>query len=151
AAYYAQLGGLLGSSGDSPRVESALRTAFELDPCEPNFAGLLANFMRERNRLDGGISVARQGLECSPDAENLHLELGHLRARAGDITGAEQAFRRAHELNARSAWPVLALTELFEQQGRAAEAAATLEGALQSDPDNPRLLQRYVPVLSAMG
>src|SRR5262249_47277231 len=96
AAYYAQLGGPLRSRGDSQRVESALRTAFELDPCEPNFAGLLANFLRERNRLDEGISVARQGLECSPYAENLHLELGHLLARAGDITGAEQAFRRAH-------------------------------------------------------
>jgi DNA-binding NarL/FixJ family response regulator len=67
-------------------------------------------------------------------AESFYVS-GDLRRRLGDLTGAEEAFRRAHELG-RDPQPGLALLRLA--QGRADAAAAGLRACLTTG-DWPRL------------
>ena len=56
-----------------------------------------------------------------------HYEIGEIRRLRGDLTGAEEAFRRAHELG-RDPQPGLALVRLA--QGQADAAAASIRTAL---------------------
>src|SRR3954465_9680286 len=56
-----------------------------------------------------------------------HYEIGEIRRLRGDLTGAEEAFRRAHELG-RDPQPGLALVRLA--QGQPDTAAASIRTAL---------------------
>jgi tetratricopeptide (TPR) repeat protein len=70
-------------------------------------------------------------------------ELGLVRLRMGDISGAEDAFKRTHELGA-VAEPGLSLLRLA--RGDAAAAAASIEAALASTPSSdPFSRARHLP------
>jgi ATP/maltotriose-dependent transcriptional regulator MalT len=78
-------------------------------------------------------------------------ELGEIRLRTGDLDGAEEAFRRAHEMGA-APHPGLALLRL--EQGRAQDAAVALVGALAATSRplaRARLLPAQVEVSAAVG
>jgi len=80
-----------------------------------------------------------------------HYEIGEIRRLRGDLEGAEQAFRQAHELG-RDPQPGLALVRLA--QGRAGAAATSITTALEGS-DEPlaraRLLAAQVPIALAAG
>jgi DNA-binding CsgD family transcriptional regulator len=84
-------------------------------------------------------------------AEAFYLA-GEIRRLRGDTEGAEECFRRAHELG-RDPQPGLALLRLG--QGRAEIAAAALRGALGDEEATPlvraRLLSAQVEVALALG
>jgi tetratricopeptide (TPR) repeat protein len=70
-------------------------------------------------------------------------ELGLLRLRMGDIAGAEEAFKRTHELGA-VAEPGLSLLRLA--RGDAAAAATSIEAAIASTPSSdPFARARHLP------
>jgi tetratricopeptide (TPR) repeat protein len=70
-------------------------------------------------------------------------ELGVLRLRAGDASGAEDAFKRAHELGA-TVDPGLSLLRLA--RGDALGALASIEGAIASTPpSDPLARARHLP------
>jgi class 3 adenylate cyclase len=78
-------------------------------------------------------------------------EVGELRLRMGDLAGAEEAFRRAHELGAGHA-PGSALLQLA--RGDKAGAAAAIKRALESVRDRVsrgRLLPAQVEIAVAAG
>ena len=54
-------------------------------------------------------------------------ELGHIRLRVGDLTGAEEAFRQAHELGA---YPQSGFALLRLSQGRVEDASAAIRRSL---------------------
>jgi DNA-binding NarL/FixJ family response regulator len=58
-----------------------------------------------------------------------HYEVGEIRRLRGDLVGAEQAFRRAHELG-HDAQPGLALVRL--EQGQVSAAMASIRAALEA-------------------
>lgn len=78
-------------------------------------------------------------------------ELGEIRLRIGDLAGAEEAFSTAYELG-RDPQPGLALVRLA--QGRADDAAAALDRALDARPEDllrrARLLPAQVEVALAL-
>lgn len=80
-----------------------------------------------------------------------HYEIGEVRRLRGDLDGAEEAFRRAHELG-RDPQPGLALVRLA--QGRVDSAAASIATAV-AGTDEPlpraRLLAAQVPIALAAG
>jgi DNA-binding CsgD family transcriptional regulator len=81
-----------------------------------------------------------------------HYEVGQIRRFRGDLTGAEEAYDRAHELG-RDPQPGLALLRLA--QGKPAAAAASVMAALQVAAPAPleraRLLSAQVPIALAAG
>jgi DNA-binding CsgD family transcriptional regulator len=62
-----------------------------------------------------------------------HYQVGEIRRGRGDLTGAEESYRRAHELG-RDPQPGLALLRLA--QGRVAAASASIRAALATQPDD---------------
>lgn len=85
-------------------------------------------------------------------AADAHYLTGEIRCRRGDYAGAEEAFRRAHELG-RDPQPGLALLRL--SQGDADAAAAALRSALAGTPSGPlrrgRLLAAHVQAELRLG
>jgi len=85
-------------------------------------------------------------------AAEAFYELGEIRLRLGDLVGADQAFRQAHELG-REPEPGLALLHLAE--GRADAALAAVKSALAETGDDrlarARLLPATVEVALAAG
>jgi ATP/maltotriose-dependent transcriptional regulator MalT len=81
-----------------------------------------------------------------------HYEVGEIRRFRGDLTGAEDAYERAHELG-RDPQPGLALLRLA--QGRPDQAAASIAAALQVAAPAPleraRFLSAQVPIALAAG
>lgn len=63
-----------------------------------------------------------------------HYEIGEIRRLRGDLVGAEEAFRSAHELG-REPQPGLALVRLA--QGRIETAARSIQAALDAQPADP--------------
>lgn len=87
-----------------------------------------------------------------PNAAAGFVKIGEIRRRIGDYDGAEEAFRRAEELNGQ-AWADIALLRL--SQGRHQAAAATITRALEEAGGNRlargKLLAAHVQVMVATG
>jgi DNA-binding CsgD family transcriptional regulator len=87
-----------------------------------------------------------------PNAADGFVKVGEIRRRIGDHQGAEEAFRRAEELNGQ-AWAGLALLRLA--QGRHDTAAAIIARALEEAGPNRlargKLLPTHVQVMVATG
>jgi class 3 adenylate cyclase len=125
------------------------------------FPGMCRVYRAEVMRLRGEWGAAHEDAqlaceelrEWSPaTAGAAFYELGEIRLRIGDLEGAEQAFRQAHELD-REPVPGLALLELA--RGNAAGGAALVERALAEEAQHrfgrARLLPAKVELLLALG
>jgi class 3 adenylate cyclase len=124
------------------------------------FPGICRVHRAEMLRLRGAWE--RAGAEAATACEELpgynplqagaaFREVGELRLRMGDLEGADQAFRRAHELGSGPA-PGSALLQLA--RGDKAGAAATIRRALASVRDRiarGRLLPAQVEIAVATG
>jgi len=116
-----------------------------------------ATIMRFLGAWNEAEREARQALEelrsfhVGYAAAALH-EIGEVRLRLGDIAGAEEAFRQAHELG-RDPQPGLALLRVA--QGKPDAALASIRTALEERPDDrlerARLLPAFVEVALAAG
>ena len=78
-----------------------------------------------------------------PNAAAGFVQVGEIRRRIGDYAGAEEAFRRAEELNGQ-AWAGLALLRLA--QGRADAATAIIGRALEEAGGNKLARGKLLPV-----
>ncbi len=87
-----------------------------------------------------------------PNAAQGFVKVGEIRRRIGDYDGAEEAFRRAEELNGQ-AWAGLALLRLA--QGRNDRAAAIMARALEETGGNRlargKLLPAHVQIMVTSG
>jgi len=96
------------------------------------------------------VASTLDGIHTASAAE-CHYALGEIRRLRGDETGAEAAFRMAHE-RGRDPEPGLALLRLA--QGRTSAATASVRAALAANPGRlarPRLLAAQVEIALAAG
>jgi class 3 adenylate cyclase len=125
------------------------------------FPGMCRVYRAEVMRLRGDWITAQEDAklacvelrEWSPAvAGAAFYELGEIRLRTGDLEGAEQAFRQAHELD-RDPVPGLALLELA--RGNARGGAALIDRALADAADDrfdrARLLPAKVELALVLG
>ena len=121
--------------------------------CRVHRAGLL-QWRGEWIRAEAEARQACAELEGMnlPNAAAGFVEIGEIRRRIGDYEGAEEAFRRAEELNGQ-AWAGLALLRLA--QGRRDRAAAIISRALEESAGNRlargKLLPAHVQIMAATG
>ena len=109
------------------------------------FPGICRVYRAEIMRMRGAWAEAEQeARRASDELRDFNLlaaggafhEIGEVRLLAGDLAGAEDAFRQAHELG-HDPQPGLALLRLAE--GRAKAAAKSLERALADATEDPFL------------
>jgi class 3 adenylate cyclase len=125
------------------------------------FPGMCRVYRAEVMRLRGEWGAAHEDAQLACDelrewspatAGAAFYELGEIRLRTGDLDGAEQAFRQAHELD-REPVPGLALLE--QARGNTAAGATLLDRALADALphrfDRARLLPARVELALALG
>lgn len=127
AALYAQFGAL-------PQALGLVRRALEADPAWFRAHRALTDYHENRRYL----TIAVGGLELLASSQDeVPLVLGAVAAaryQAGDSAGAEKAARRATAAGPRALAARLYLGQLAIDRGRAGEALAQLEMALEIDP-----------------
>ena len=115
------------------------------------FPGVCRVYRAEIMRLRGAWSEAeREARRASDELRDFNLpaaggafrEIGEIRLRVGDLAGAEDAFRQAHELG-HDPQPGLALLRLAEGTGKA--AAASIKRALADESWDPLARARLLP------
>jgi tetratricopeptide (TPR) repeat protein len=85
---------------------------------------------------DEYIAEFRQALELNPKHASAYILLGlAYYDRDKDATVAEAEILRALEMSPQSKWAYYHLGEIYRQEGRADEAAAMYQQALEIDPD----------------
>ena len=125
----------------SVKSEAAFRRAIELDPeFAPAYAGLAYSLVimsdGSRERVEGALAAARQGLALDPDLALGHAMLGVVNGTRGftSLEEAEGQLRRALELDPALSDAYNWLLVNLLQQGRLAEAWSIGEQGIQVDP-----------------
>jgi Flp pilus assembly protein TadD len=127
------LGMTQAAAGRSREAESTLRAALALDPASlPGMQELFALCDARGGAVDLE-PLLRAGLRHEPRAGMFHNWLGLVLKRKGDRRGAEMEFRQALEVAPDLVGCMANLGGLYLEEGRAAEAATVLQGALDRD------------------
>lgn len=140
AATYADMG----RTADADRE---FRTAVALAPLSSAARNAYGLFLLDQGRE----ADAREQFQLSVDADansEAQENLGQILVRSGDAQRAQAAFTAALALNPFDARAHLGLAELYEQQGRASDAAREYRAVLETDPKNAPALAalRRLPV-----
>lgn len=99
---------------------------------------LLANAYAAQSKLDLAIQEVGTALQLDPGNAGFHNNLGMFLERTGDVAGAEAAFKKAAERDAKSPTPFLLMAELYAHQQRMPEAEQALQKAVELDPASPQ-------------
>jgi Flp pilus assembly protein TadD len=127
------LGMTQAAAGRPTEAEVSLRGALALDPASlPGMQELFALY-DARGRAAELEPLLRSGLRREPRAGMFHNWLGLVLKRKGDRRGAEMEFRQALEVAPDLVGCMANLGGLYLEEGRAPEAAAVLQGALDRD------------------
>jgi tetratricopeptide (TPR) repeat protein len=96
--------------------------------------GGLGDAAREAGRYDQAIAAYKAGLEVTPNAAPLLLNLGLTYAARGDMGGAVNAYRQSLQADPRQPLGEVNLGVALEQGGDADGARAAYERAIAADP-----------------
>lgn len=122
------------SSGDSSAAESALLEAVEEFPDDPVAHALLARVYESEGLLEQALDEYRRSLELDPDQAELHHRVGVILYSGGDIAGAIAELETAVSVDGDFVGGRLFLADLYEEDGRMAEAAEQLSAVLELEP-----------------
>ena len=121
--------------GEFEIAEAHYRESLEIEPQAAIHNDL--GFVLERQGLvDEAVEHYRQALALDPESASAHANLAGTLARSGQWIAAENHFRSALDVEPTAA-SHSGLGFVLWQQGRADEAVASLETALETDPKHP--------------
>ena len=133
AARLVALGTTQAAAGRATEAEATLRAALALEPASLTGMQELFGLCDARGAAADLEPLLRAGLRHEPRAGMFHNWLGLVLKRKGDRRGAEMEFRQALEVTPDLVGCMANLGGLYLEEGRAAEAAAVLQGALDRD------------------
>ena len=127
-------------AGNFAAAEPLFRKMLEEEPQNLEVLYILSLALQQQNKAEEATKFLNQAIEIQPGNPAFHIALGTSELQAGDLDCAEQAFRKATEIDANlvHAQNGLAITELA--QGRAADAEHSLRLALKAEPENIQAL-----------
>lgn len=115
----------------------AFQTELKENPAAARSMLGLSAVARQRGNKAEAVQWLEKALETAPDDYHVQLSWGrHLRWDRRDLSGAEQAFRRAIQANPTEATAHVALGDVLLETGRAAEAAGEYRLAIEQAPNN---------------
>jgi tetratricopeptide (TPR) repeat protein len=106
-------------------------------PLQPEFYIELADAWISRGDSQKAIPLYREAVRRRSDSLAGLLGLGRALEKAGQPTGAAEAFRRATQAAPDDALSWRELGQIYVKQGKRAEAATALERSLQLDAEAP--------------
>jgi tetratricopeptide (TPR) repeat protein len=99
---------------------------------------MIANYgLAPRPVLEAAKAEALTGVGLAPEESRCHRILGYVRSLLGEFAAAEDAVRRAHELNPFDAEAMMHLSSVLEMRGRCVEALDWIDRAIALNPLHP--------------
>jgi Flp pilus assembly protein TadD len=92
----------------------------------------IAESIEAKGESATAIALYERAAENAPSDVSLRVRVGNARLKAGDVEGAEEAFRTALEINPQDAEALLGLGTAQLRKGEAESAARTLAPAAQA-------------------
>ena len=111
------------------------RKTLELRPDHDHAVTMLAGTYREMGNDAAAIAGFEYHLARSPKDADAHCELGELYLARGDLSKADELFRKALSLDRRAAQATVALGVISERRGDRAGAERFMREALTTRPD----------------
>jgi tetratricopeptide (TPR) repeat protein len=108
--------------------------ALEADPNNAQALMLRGNASAGMKDIDSAIADANEALRAAPNDPDVYGALGAMQLTGGKAQEAESAFKRAAELNAKSALPLVALANYYFAVGRRADVEPILKQAIAREP-----------------
>ena len=146
---HADVGSLLGYTGDTNGALNEFRQAAQLAPNRPALHSRLGNLLSSMGQFSEATNELNQAISLAPADASSHLDLGIAMAAHDDIAGATNEFSEALRLEPTDPAPLVEWSKALLQQGRDAEAVDKLHEALQVDPDDFQTLTFTARVLAA--
>jgi Flp pilus assembly protein TadD len=135
--------------GELELAEAHYRESLAIEPQAAIYNDL--GFVLEREGLpDEAADLYRKALELDPALASAHYNLAASLARRGELTAAEREFRAALAQD-RSAAAYTGLGLVLAQQGRVDDAVASLEAAIEADPNHGAAYDQLGTVLADAG
>jgi tetratricopeptide (TPR) repeat protein len=136
--------------GDAAGAESSLRRAIEADrQCEDAYLALV-NLYRDRGQDQKVQDVWRDLVRYVPGSPLGHHALARLATARGEVRQAEAEYLRALDLDAGLQDAREELAQLYQTEGRFADAVATLEDAYERSGEN-KVAERLLRLQMASG
>ena len=136
AAVWGRIGSARAEMGDKAAAETAFREALELDANDFESLAGLARLMLDRGMAGEAVLLLERAAAVRPEKSNTFFLLGLARRQMGQEEAAEASFRKGMAADPKDVWPVVGLANLFEAQGRMAEAHAAYAQALTIESAN---------------
>lgn len=124
------------SAWDIPGAVATLQSAVRAHPRSERFYLQLAELCMEHGNYDLGLEVVEAGVGNLPDSPRLLTMQGVLQAQLGFYERAEEAFRRAAELEPDERSAALGLSITLQRTGRAAQSIEVLRQRARQAPDD---------------
>jgi predicted O-linked N-acetylglucosamine transferase (SPINDLY family) len=137
AKAHADLGLLLGQSGDLQAAEAILRKAIELDPNSPTPHVNLGLALMQLDRFDEALECYYRAQSLGGDSATLHFNLACVLERVGRKNEALAALQRTLEREPRHSPALANVGKLLSDRGEAAESVAAYRAAMEIAPLSP--------------
>jgi tetratricopeptide (TPR) repeat protein len=145
---YNNLGLALAIQGRLDDAVSEFQKAIELDGEYAAAEGNLGHALEEKNRFDEAIEHLTRALSIGPASAEVEKNLGLALAEKGQVDDSIPHFQHAIALSPRMAEAHAYLGTAMMVKGNRTEARAQWRAALQSEPDNVRVLNDLSWLLS---
>jgi tetratricopeptide (TPR) repeat protein len=137
--------------GELERARPALERAHALDPTRYEVLDALLELDGREGRLDESAARIQAAVQAAPDRSRLQQLRAEVAQRRGDTGAAEDAWRRAIELDPNDLGAYHGLVGFLEASGRTDEMLRTLERGLEANPRNGLLSLQVGTIYEAQG
>jgi tetratricopeptide (TPR) repeat protein len=127
-------------AGNFAAAEPLFRKMLEDEPQNLEVLYILSLALQQQNKSEDATKFLNQAIEIQPGNPAFHIALGNSEVQAGDLDSAEQAYRKATQIDANLVHAQNGLAFIELAQGRAADAEHSLRLALKADPENIQAL-----------
>jgi TolB-like protein/DNA-binding winged helix-turn-helix (wHTH) protein/Flp pilus assembly protein TadD len=112
---------------DWPEADASLRRAVELEPGNPDIAGLAALSSAILGRLYEALQLQHRAVDLDPLNAHSWAGLGEIEFRDGKLDEAEAHMKKAHELRPDDSLSTFFLSQIYVMQGRPQDALPEIE------------------------
>jgi thioesterase domain-containing protein/tetratricopeptide (TPR) repeat protein len=142
---------LLEIIGDDQAAEDLYRLSLHTDKFLVRTTLKFSNFLKRAGRLDEALNVVSDLLKVNPDNYNLLDNLAELYTTIGNLTAAEEAYRRSVDVWPYSESGYFGLSRVLEMNDQHDEAVSVLRKALLTHPNNHAIKEQIGWLVGSRG